>query len=168
MTKNSYDNQEDLLLAIAISKGDQQALGKLFDKYAPALAGIICRIVDKDTSIDEILQKVFQHVWREAGLLDTSKHSLFTWLIQISRRKAIETVRSAESKTPATNHTDYLHSNNKEEDGISKPIEKHLFDLLYYKGLSCAELATAMNIPADEIKKHVRMAIKKLKHMQVG
>ena len=159
MTKNSYDNQEDLLWAMAIGRGDQQALGKLYDKYAPALTGIISRIVEKDTATDEVLQKVFLLVWCEAGQFDASKHSLFTWLIKMTRQIAIDTVRSAASENPATTHTVY------EVAGVTESFERHMFDLLFFKGLTFTEASTVMNIPADEIKKQVRLAIKNMEQV---
>ena len=76
MTKSSVNN-EDRLLAIAIGRGDQQAFSKLYDKYAPALAGIISRIMGNYTATDEILQRIFLIVWNETGSFDASKHSLF-------------------------------------------------------------------------------------------
>ncbi len=160
MTKNSYDNQEDLQWVLAIGSGDQQALGKLYDKYAPALTGIIRRIVQKETTADEVLQKVFRHVWCEVGQFDASKHSLFTWMIKMTRQIAIDTVRSAASENPATTHTVY------EVAGFTEPLERHMFELLFYKGLTCTEAATVMNIHTDEIKKHVRLAIKNLEPVE--
>ena len=124
MTKNSYDNQEDLVWALAIGRGDQQALAMLYDKYAPALTGVIRRIVQKDESADEVLQKVFQIVWNEAGLFDASKHSLFTWLIKISRHTAIDTLRSAAAETPATTHIVYTYTDNNHEAGVSAAADR--------------------------------------------
>lgn len=167
MTKNSYDNQEDLVWAMAIGRGDQQALAKLYDKYAPALTGVIRRIVHKDEATDEVLQKVFQLVWNEAGLFDASKHSLFTWLIKISRHTAIDTLRSAAAETPATTHIVYTYTDNNHEAGGKEPFERQTFDLLYYKGLTCPEAAAAMNIPAVEVKKYVRLAIKNMERLPI-
>ena len=162
MTKNSLNN-EDLLLAIAIGRGNQQAFSKLYDKYAPALTGIISRIMGNYTATDEILQRIFQLVWNEAGSFDASKHSLFTWLIKITRQAAIDTVRSAQVETHVTVLPVCTYTFDKTEiAGVAAPVEMQMFDLLYHKGLTCTEAATAMKLPADEIKKQVRKAIKNL------
>ena len=162
MTKSSGNN-EDHLLAIAIGRGDQQALSKLYDKYAPALTGIISRIVYKNPMVDEILQNVFQLVWNESVSFDASRHSLFTWLIKITRQAAIDTVRSAQVETHVTVLPVCTYTFDKTEiAGVAAPVEMQMFDLLYHKGLTCTEAATAMKLPADEIKKQVRKAIKNL------
>ena len=163
MTKISSGNNEDFLLAIAISRGDQQAFGKLYDKYAPALTGIINRIMGKHTQADEILQKIFQLVWNEAGLFDPSKHSLFTWLIKITRQAAIDKVRQAKLETDAAGLPLYTYTVNENKTaGVAMPVGKQMFDLLFYKGLTCTEAAVVMKLPPDEIKKQVRQAIKSL------
>ena len=162
MTKSS-SNYEDHLLAIAIGRGDQQALSKLYDKYAPALTGLINRIMGNHTKADEILQSIFQLVWNEAGSFDVSKHSLFTWLIKITRQAAIDTLRSIQVESHTTFVTEYKFTSEKNEvAGLAVPVEMQMFDLLYHKGLTCTEAATAMKLPADEIKKQVRQAIKNL------
>ena len=159
MIENNSCNNEDLLLIMAIGRGDQQALSKLYDKYAPALTGIISRIVYKNPMVDEILQNVFQLVWNEAVSFDASRHSLFTWLIKITRQASIDKVRSAQVEISATSFPVYRHNVNKNE---TAGVEMQMFDLLFYKGLTCTDAAAVMKLPPDEIKKQVRLAIKNL------
>ncbi len=168
MRKNAPGNQEDLLLVMAIRRGDQQALGRLYDKYAPAITGIISRIVYTDKLTDKILQKIFTHIWNEAALFDASRHSLFTWLLKITRQTAIDEARSAQSEIPAKTQSVYAYTNNKDDGTVlTTTVEMQMFHLLYYKGLTCTEVATYLQLPADEIKKQVRMAIKNLEHIKV-
>ena len=168
MIKNNPGADEDILLVGAICKGDQQALGKLYDKYAPALMGIISRIVPTDIIADEILQQVFQHLWNEAGLFDASRNSVFTWLINIARHAAIDKARSEQLKKNTALHKVYTNSNNKNDTANhTVPVEMQLFELVYYKGLTCAEAATVQQLPAEEIKNHIRLAIKKLVGVKV-
>lgn len=165
MTK-SPGNEEDHLLAIAIARGEQQALSKLYDKYAPALTGIINRIISNQTKSDEILQRIFQLVWNEAGSFDVLKQSLFTWLIKITRQAAIDSMPS----TQLASHTTFVPEckftfEKNEEPGLVVPVEMQIFDLLYHKRLTCTEAATVFKLPADEIKKQVRQAIKNLQYI---
>ena len=165
MTKISGNN-EDHLLAIAIGRGDQLAMSKLYDKYAPALTGIINRIIGDHTTADEILQRIFQLVWNEAGSFDASKHSLFTWLIKITRQAAIDTVRSTKVESHVTVFPVYKYTFDKNEvAGSAVSVEMQMFDLLYHKGLTCTEAATALNLPADKIKRQVRQAIKNMEYI---
>ena len=162
----SSGNNEDHLLAIALGSGDQQALSKLYDKYAPALTGIINRIIGNHTKADEILQRIFHHVWNEAGSFDSSKYAVFTWLIKITRQAAIDTVRSTQVEGQATFLQEYKYTFEKNEVvGSAVPVEMQMFDLLYHKGLTCTEAATALKLPADEIKRQVRQAIKNMEYI---
>lgn len=153
MTENSYQKQEDLLLAMAIGKSDQQALSKLYDKYAPVLAGVISRIVQKDSLAEEVLQKVFQQVWSEAGSFDPSRHSLLTWLLKLTREVSFDTLRSTATINPTPTP---------DAEDQTGPVDLFIFDLVYFKGFHYTEVATTLNIPAENIKKYVRQAIKTL------
>lgn len=153
MTESSIQKQEGLLLITAIGNGDQQALGKLYDKYAPVLAGIISRIVKSESQCEEVLQKVFQQVWSEAGSFDSSRNFPFTWLLKITRQLAIESLRST---APPNASPTYAAATATTFEG---PIEQHIFEQLCFKGFHYSEVASTLNMPADTIKKYLRKAI---------
>jgi len=68
----------DERLVACILQGDKQAFGELYDKYAPALLGIITKIaVDKKTS-ENILQESFLIIWNDLKTHDCSGERLFT------------------------------------------------------------------------------------------
>jgi len=159
MIKDNPGAAEDLLLIQAIRNGDQPALGTLYDKYAPALMGIICRIVHKDAIADEILQSVFQVVWQKAGSFDASKQSVFFWLISMARHTAIDKMRIEQLANPGARNTIYLATSPNSNNATA---EQQLFELVYFNGLSCAEAATALQVPVEYMQKYLRLAIKNL------
>ena len=59
MTKKITGIDGDLHLSIAIKQGDKEAFGRLYDKYAPVLMGLINRILPADSDGEEILQTAF-------------------------------------------------------------------------------------------------------------
>ncbi|MEP7318586.1 MAG: sigma-70 family RNA polymerase sigma factor [Panacibacter sp.] len=78
---------------------DCSAFAELYDKYAPALFGIIYKIVH-DTSIgEELLQDVFVKVWKNIERYDAGKGTLFTWMLNIARNTCLDYLRSSEHKT---------------------------------------------------------------------
>ena len=90
MIGNSIGAADDLRLAVAIKKGDQQSLGLLYDKYAPALSGIISRIVNEEILAEKILNLTFVKAWNDVAAFNSCSSSLFSWLIKIVRQTAFE------------------------------------------------------------------------------
>jgi RNA polymerase sigma-70 factor (ECF subfamily) len=162
MTNNIKQADEDLCLAIAIKQGDQQALGIVYDKYAPVLLGLICRIVPAKDIAEEILQTAFLHFWQQVSSFEGTKYSLLSWMINITRQLALGKAKSLQMETPAPVISVYEQTSNNSEnvETISGAVQNVIFDLVYYKGLSCAEAATVLKIPVDALKKNIRMAIK--------
>ncbi len=148
---NYAGENDDRGLVASIKQGDQQAFGKLYDKYAPSLFGIISRIVNDEKTGEEILNKVFVTAWSQAADFNASKTSFFTWLITLSRQTAFNEIRLQQQTNPL-----YI-----------KPVYgedyKTVFELLYYQGLNCSGAAAALNITVEEVKADMRAAIKNLK-----
>ncbi|CAN5183059.1 N/A [soil metagenome] len=163
MTKTNSAVEEDLHLSVAIKQGDKQALGRVYDKYAPVLMGLISRIVPADSSAEEILQNTFLHTWYQIGSFDASRKSLFCWLMNTARQLAIDKVRSgAVQNLPLHNSVNEHATGNNTKQINPEPVQKIIFDMVYYKGESCVNAAGTLGIPVEEIKQHIRLAIKNM------
>ena len=161
MTKNKSKADEDKELAAAVMQGDRKALGSLYDKYAPALLGMISRMVKKDSDAEEILQTSFLHAWNHSGSFLATERSFFTWLLQIARCQSLEKVKLESEKNPGNKNSVYTGAeNNLAENSNSGSVQQLIFDLVYYQGLSCAAAAEQLAIPVEDIGKNIRMALK--------
>lgn len=161
MTKNKSKADEDKELAAAVKQGDRQALSTLYDKYAPALLGIISRIVKRGSDAEEILQTSFLHTWNHSGSFLATERSFFTWLLPIARCQLLEKVKPEHVKNPGNPNSVYSGAdNNLAEKSNPASVQQRIFDLLYYQGLSCAATAEQLAIPVDDIGKNFRMALK--------
>jgi RNA polymerase sigma-70 factor (ECF subfamily) len=56
------------------------------------LRALTRRVLDDSSDAEEVLQEVFLQVWNEAGCSD--RYSVSTWLVLITRRRAIDRLRS--------------------------------------------------------------------------
>jgi RNA polymerase sigma-70 factor (ECF subfamily) len=163
MTKTNSAADEDLHLSVAIKQGDKQALGRVYDKYAPVLMGLITRIIPTDSSAEEILQTTFLHTWHQIGSFDATRSSLFSWLMNTARQLAIDNVRSGAVQNLTLHIIVDEHATGSNTKQINpEPVQKIIFDMVYYKGESCIKAAGALGIPVEEIKKHIRLAIKNM------
>src|SRR5712692_322233 len=79
---------EDLLARIA--KGDQEALGCLFPRYARVVRSIAARILRDSAEADDLVQDLFLFIHRKCAIFDSSKSSARSWIVQMAYHRAIE------------------------------------------------------------------------------
>lgn len=77
-------------LADRIALKDMAALDELYDQYAPALYGLILKVVPAEERASELLQRVFLRLWRDIGGYDPARMRLFTWMVQLTNRVVLE------------------------------------------------------------------------------
>lgn len=81
-------------LLVRVSERDEDALGDLYDRFAPRLLGMLARILGDRTLAEEALQDVFLHLWREARALSGARGSVAAWLVVNARHLALERLRA--------------------------------------------------------------------------
>ena len=79
-----------------LQSGERSAFAELYDRYGRSLFGIILTIVKSEADAENILQDTFVKIWRNIGRYDAAKGRLYTWLVVIARRMALDFVRSNE------------------------------------------------------------------------
>lgn len=160
MLRNVHSAEEDDRIFVLLKQGDQQALGLLYDKYAPALFGIISRITNNEKQAEEILHRVFIKAWNLRDAYNSSGLSLFTWLINMARQSAFAGCKPESAKNLTGNNTVYEASENLIKEDVA-------FDLVYYKGFTIAEVATELHLPVSEVTTNIRMAIQQRQEKKI-
>ncbi len=168
-------SSQDILIE-RLKQRDANALNALYDAYSGALYGVVLRIVRTPELAEQVLQDVFLKAWRNIEHYDPAKGRLFTWLVNIARNAAIDTVRSAQyrqqQKTDALDalvHNPGIQGINPEHIGVRELVaqleEKHrvLIELLYFQGYTQEEAAEAVGIPLGTVKTRVRQALRELR-----
>ena len=173
----SISNIEKEIVA-HLENGDRQAIDLAYKNYGKALYGIILRVVRSSEIAEEVLQDVFVKIWVNAKNYNRTKGRLFTWMSNIARNAAIDSIRTArskrEQKTTSIENPVYENVGGKEEMNVKdfaleKVInsldEKHrlLIDLTYFQGYSQREIEKELGIPLGTIKSRLRLAINQLR-----
>lgn len=169
---------EEELVAV-LKSGDQKALGILYDNYSSALFGVIMRIVESQENAEDVLQEVFVKIWKNISSYDRSKGKLYTWLINIARNSAIDSLRMKDYKIKSQirNLDDSVNRINKQQSfsihpdhiGLKalvdtmKPEYKLLIDKLYFEGYTQEEAAEELNMPLGTVKTRARAALAQLR-----
>lgn len=77
-----------------LDSDNPEYFSKLYDKFSPALLGVIVKRVDDQPIAEIILENAFVKAWQRRKLFDKTKGRPFTWLYSITQ----------------TTCTDYLNS----------------------------------------------------------
>jgi RNA polymerase sigma-70 factor (ECF subfamily) len=154
------------------------AFAQVYDKYAGALYGIICKMIQNTHTREELLQDVFVKVWKNIEKYDASKGSLFTWLLQITRNTCIDYLRSKKHNISfngevelhdeklATQSEGHYNAENTELRGLAYKLEhkyRQIIDLVYFWGYSQEEVSQMLNIPLGTVKTRSRAGLQQLR-----
>lgn len=170
---------EEILVA-ELKEGKAVAIKQLYQMYAPALNGIIKRIIKYDEIAEDVLQDTFVKIWKSIGQYDSSKGRLFTWMANVAKHMAIDQIRSkahlnairtddiGEISTGLLEHQSHVNPNMetigiKQLLGHLKKDQQEIIELIYFKGFTHVQVSEIMNIPLGTIKTKLRLAILKLR-----
>ena len=180
-------NKEDLALLERVQRRDEQALAKLYDRYANLLYSLARRIVSAQGESEDILQEVFLLVWNKSGSYVKERGTVYSWITTLTRNKAIDRVRSKrykqqskESKLDEVNSAVDTHpASNPHQTVVLKEyqeivaaakkklsaIETKILELSYYGGYSQTEIAAMLNMPLGTVKTKMRQGIIKMRQL---
>jgi len=162
-----------------------QALAELYDRHAPTLLALARRILSSIggmSDAEEILQEVFLHVWNNAARYDAGRSSVSTWLVLITRsraidrlrnRKVVERVHEAAHLEDLVTHASpegvesvlFRERRQRVKSELDKlpPEQKQVLEMAFYEGLSQSEIADRAGLPLGTVKTRTLLAMKKLR-----
>ncbi|MVM30157.1 sigma-70 family RNA polymerase sigma factor [Spirosoma sp. HMF4905] len=150
------------------------AFSFLYDSYSPAMFGVLLRMVKDHQQAEDLLQDAFIKVWSNIHNYDASQGRLFTWLLTITKRLALDELRTRKVRAIATTYiyerSDGLTSPTLSEGMLNQSITSSLepkyrqvVDLLYFRDYTNQEVADELQIPLGTVKTRYRMALRQLK-----
>jgi len=179
--QTSDRSRHDRELLGRLVAGDEAALGELYDLFAPTLNALALRVLRDPSAAEEVVQEVFLHAWNRAGSYDPQRSSVSTWLVLLTRSRAIDRLRTRNVVDRTHDHVRHqapLHESprgaRRVQDGDRKrrvraelgalPAEqRQVLELAYYGGLTQSEIAATTGIPLGTVKTRTLLAMKKLR-----
>ena len=77
-----------------VAEGDRTALQDVYRRTSAKLFGVCLRIFDSREEAEDVLQDVFIMIWQKANQFDPSRASPITWLVTMTRNRAIDRLRA--------------------------------------------------------------------------
>ena len=175
-------NAEDARLLARVKERDQTALGELYDRYAPLVQAIALKVVKDVAEADDLAQEVFVQIWNKASLFAVDKGSPYTWIVTITRRKAIDRLRSKElinrgaelgdrAKFLTIEDTAYLANPlhaaiNSEYDALMRNglaqlslEQRSIIEMSYYEGFTQQQISRQLQVPLGTVKTRMRQGL---------
>ncbi len=177
MIKYKVKIEEQELVSL-IKAGSESAFSYLYDNYSAALYGIIFRIVEDSDRSNDVLQDTFVKIWKNKDSYDTSKGTIFTWMLNIARNSAIDSNRSKHVKYKIqiderivdneTRVNDHLKTDNigiKETVSKLKAEYQLVINYIYLQGYTQQEFSDEFKIPLGTVKTRTRAALLELRKL---
>lgn len=175
-------NRDDFALMRAICERDAEALSHLLDRYGPLLLGLCRRILHDSAEADDVLAEVFAELWRRGERYDSSRGSPLTYLITLTRSRAIDRKRllqtrrrkdsgSAQLGVQLNPELGPLGSSDLEEQAqrVRQALasldadQRQALECSFFEGLSHSEIAELLNKPLGTVKTNIRQGLIRLR-----
>ena len=88
----------DEALVALVARGDESALGELYDRVGRVAYGIAYRILRDDRLAEDAVQEGFLAVWRSAAAFRAERAKASTWIVTLVHRRAVDIVRREERR----------------------------------------------------------------------
>jgi RNA polymerase sigma factor (sigma-70 family) len=173
------DTSDETLLA-RVARGDDDALGSLYDRFGRIAYGLALRIVRDERLAEDAVQDAFLAVWRQAASFRPERANARTWVLTFVHRRAVDLVRREERRRAepleveaeaVTGSTAEAAELRRSREAVQRALaelpddQRRPIELAYYAGLSQSELAERLGEPLGTIKSRMFTGLKRLREL---
>lgn len=179
MSKHNEMNASLAIDLAATAAGDKAAFKNIYALTAPKLTSIINGMIKDESLTHDILQQAYVAIWKNAGKFDVKKGKAFTWILVITRRKALDMIRAREKFSITEDLCESLADEHMQSDLGAKSlllrriVSPHLKSLSnnsreavllnVVHGMSSREIGEKFGVPTHTAKSWIRRGLQKLK-----
>ncbi len=180
-------SEHDARLLARVTLRDQKAFEKFYDQFCRLVYSLAYKIVKDPQEAENVTQDVFVQVWHQAHRYDAAKSSVKSWLVLLTRSRALDRLRSLQSsRVGATVLIDEAEQQQQTDLAMERSFETELEDaeivahartlilqlpveqrtaleLAFFGGLSHSEVAEKLGEPLGTVKSRILLALRKLR-----
>lgn len=170
---------EEARIAAALATRDPEAITAVSERFGRFLGGFLAEALPDRGSAEEVLQQVLVEVWRRGPEYDPSRASLLTWMMTITRSRAIDERRRRRPEPvepellagavdePAGAETDELIERWRVAELLTRipPEEATMLRLRFYEGLAQPEIAARMGMKLGTVKSRMVAGLARLRDL---
>ncbi len=176
----------DEALLERIARGEQGAIGELYDRYQGLIYGMATRITGDRTLAQDVVQDTFLGIWRNAPSYASERASGRTWILSVAHHRAVDVVRrrrphsqlpDPELPPPAALVSPDVWpevARNLDAKVVRRALSKlpdaqrEAVELAYFGGLTQHEIARRTDAPLGTVKSRVRLGLGALRRTLQG
>jgi RNA polymerase sigma-70 factor, ECF subfamily len=180
---------DEAALVRDVAAGDEEALGRLYDRFGQAVYSLCLRVVHDGATAEELTQEAFVRLWRGAASFDATRGRVSTWLLRIAHNLALNEVRRRQSRPVIASDVEWevesatLADSSAEGDpaalawmheraeAVRRALaelptpQRRAIELAFFGGLSQAEVAAALGDPLGTVKSRIRVGMQRLREL---
>jgi RNA polymerase sigma-70 factor (ECF subfamily) len=164
---------------------DTRAFEAIFDRYGDLVYSTALRVLRDPHLAEDVSQEIFVRLWRKPESYVAERGRFLTWLISVTRNRAVDEVRSRgrrqrhetaspeeqERELPASDSIDpALNAQLAEQARIVRaalaelpPEQREIIELAYFGGLTQQEISDRLDQPLGTVKTRIRLGMQKLR-----
>ncbi len=81
-----------------LARGEEAALGELYDRFGPLVYGLALRIMDDEDAADRVTRDVFGQIWEHPDAYDPKDGNMRSWIATLTQRQSVNRLRAAEAE----------------------------------------------------------------------
>ncbi len=180
-TTPARDSTQLTLALQRVAGGDRAAFEELYRRTCVKLLSVCLRILPVRQEAEEALQEAYLSVWQRAGSFDAARGSAMTWLITLTRNRAVDRLRArgravqapielAEMVPDPAPPATALIEMAQDERALALCLSElaggdaTLIRTAFFEGVTYAELAERTTTPLGTIKSRIRRALLALRN----
>jgi RNA polymerase sigma-70 factor, ECF subfamily len=173
----------DEALVALVARGDETALGELYDRVGRIAYGLAYRVLRDERLAEDAVQEGFLAAWRTAAAFSADRAKASTWLLTLVHRRAVDLVRREERRrteplpeddrapaatSPAAEEAAWLRFDRERVQEALRALpdtQREAIELAYYGGFSQSELAERLGLPLGTIKSRMFAGLARLREL---
>jgi RNA polymerase sigma-70 factor, ECF subfamily len=162
------------------ARGDRESFAGLYTALAPAVHGMVLRVLRDPHQAEEVTQEVFLQAWLESGRFDPTRGSARGWLMTLAHRRAVDRVRASEAGRRRDHawtddgqgvaaDTESLVEASLEAQRLRaalaelSSLQRQAVELSYFGGLTHVEVSRLLGVPLGTAKWRIREGLTRLR-----
>jgi RNA polymerase sigma-70 factor (ECF subfamily) len=182
--RRQHAHLSDEALVALVARGDEDALGELYDRIGRVAYGLALRVLRDDRLAEDAVQEGFLTVWRSAAGFRAERAKASTWILTLVHRRAVDLVRREDRRRAepladdaaaaigdpgtSTEEAAWLRFERERVQaalGQLPDVQREAIELAYYGGYSQSELAEKLGVPLGTIKSRMFAGLARLREL---
>ncbi len=167
---------------VRVASGDQAAFARVYDATSRWVYGLALRILSDAEAAEDICLDVYQRAWQRAAAFDPDRGSVTSWLMAMTRNRAIDRLRSrlATARREIAIDDEVLARMDPRplpdiqahlaDQSVAirralqslRPEQREVIELAFFEGLSHGKIAQRLDQPLGTVKTRIRNGIRDL------